>query len=146
MRGADGYARLRKGRYSEVENVYHITFSTRDRKPVFSDFYRARQLLLTMKECSEKGLVESLAYVIMPDHVHWLFVLKQGSVSAAVQRVKSFYTKIAGENVWNKGFYDHGIRTDESFKSVARYIIANPVRAGLVEKVADYPHWDAVWV
>jgi len=29
---------------------------------------------------------------------------------------------------------------------VARYIVANPLRAGLVESVRDYPHWDAIWL
>ncbi|MFV3290267.1 transposase, partial [Pseudomonas sp. NY11955] len=29
---------------------------------------------------------------------------------------------------------------------VARYIVANPIRAGLVSRVGDYPHWDAVWL
>jgi hypothetical protein len=31
-------------------------------------------------------------------------------------------------------------------QSVARYIVANPVRAGLVRRVQDYPLWDALWV
>jgi putative transposase len=30
--------------------------------------------------------------------------------------------------------------------SIARYIVANPLRAGLVERLGDYPHWDAVWL
>ena len=29
---------------------------------------------------------------------------------------------------------------------LARYVVANPLRAGLVEKLGDYPLWDAVWV
>ena len=31
-------------------------------------------------------------------------------------------------------------------RDVARYIVANPLRAGLVERVGDYPYWDAVWL
>ena len=48
--------------------------------------------------------------------------------------------------VWQKGFHDHAIRKDEDIKAVARYIIANPLRAGLVENIGDYPFWDAVWL
>ena len=33
-----------------------------------------------------------------------------------------------------------------SQKDVARYIVANPLRAGLVKKLADYPFWNAVWL
>ena len=36
--------------------------------------------------------------------------------------------------------------SDEDLVAVARYIVANPVRAGLVKNVRDYPHWDAVWL
>jgi REP element-mobilizing transposase RayT len=48
--------------------------------------------------------------------------------------------------VWETAFYDHALRRDEEVKAVARYIIANPIRAGLVTRIGDYPLWDAVWV
>ncbi len=141
-----GYAELRKGRYSEVEFAYHLVFSTAKREPVFADFYRARYLIGLLKKCEQQGFAQTMAFVVMPDHVHWLFELKEGSVSGLIQRVKSFYTKNEGRNIWNKGFYDHAIRTDEDLTAVARYIVANPLRAGLVKRVGDYPHWDAVWL
>ncbi len=48
--------------------------------------------------------------------------------------------------MWQKGFHDHAIREEEDLRAVARYVVANPVRAGLVQSVRDYPHWDARWV
>jgi putative transposase len=38
------------------------------------------------------------------------------------------------------------LRNEESVIDAARYIIANPLRAGLVKRVGDYPLWDAVWL
>jgi hypothetical protein len=38
------------------------------------------------------------------------------------------------------------LRKDEDLQTVARYIVANPLRAGLVEKIGDYPLWDAIWL
>ncbi len=38
------------------------------------------------------------------------------------------------------------LRNDEDLTTVARYLIANPVRAGLVDRAGMYPFWDAVWV
>jgi hypothetical protein len=38
------------------------------------------------------------------------------------------------------------LRSDEDVIATARYIIANPIRAGIVEKVGAYPLWDAVWI
>jgi len=34
----------------------------------------------------------------------------------------------------------------EDLMKVARYIVANPLRAGLAGHLADYPHWDAIWL
>ncbi|MFC5526621.1 transposase [Rhodanobacter ginsengisoli] len=48
--------------------------------------------------------------------------------------------------LWEKGFHDHALRRDESVEKAARYIIANPVRAGLVRDPMDYPYWDAWFV
>jgi hypothetical protein len=48
--------------------------------------------------------------------------------------------------LWQRGFHDHALRQDDDLAAAARYVIANPVRRGLVKRVADYPHWDAVWL
>ena len=38
------------------------------------------------------------------------------------------------------------LRKEEDILEIARYIVANPLRAGLVKKLNDYPLWDAIWV
>jgi hypothetical protein len=38
------------------------------------------------------------------------------------------------------------LRRDENIRQAARYIVANPVRAGLVRRAADYPYWDCIWL
>ena len=48
--------------------------------------------------------------------------------------------------LWQPGFYDHALRKDEDRLGTARYIVANPLRAGLVQRLGDYPHWDSVWL
>ena len=50
------------------------------------------------------------------------------------------------EKFWQTAFYDHALREEEDRLDVARYIVANPLRAGLVERLADYPYWDSVWL
>jgi hypothetical protein len=51
-----------------------------------------------------------------------------------------------GQPVWQRGYHDHAVRREEDIKSLARYVIANPVRAGLTHSVGSYPHWDAAWL
>ena len=140
------YSDLRKGRVSVTGTAYHVVFSTKHRHPEFSNFTQARQIVRYLKTDSQLNNTQTLAFVVMPDHVHWLLILNNGTLPGAVQRLKSMYSRYAKNKIWNKGFYDQGIRGDEDLAAIARYIVANPIRANLVRRVGDYPHWDAVWL
>lgn len=48
--------------------------------------------------------------------------------------------------LWQKGFHDHALRKEEEILATARYIVANPLRAGLTRRIGDYPLWDAGWL
>jgi REP element-mobilizing transposase RayT len=146
MKPIKGHKSLRSGRYSHVGYVYHLTFTTKDRQKYFSEFTLARQFINILKRDQALGFTKTLAFVVMPDHVHWLVELVSGSLDRAVKRIKSVFTKDAGLAVWGYGFHDHAIRSDESLINVARYIVANPLRAGLVNRVEDYSHWDSIWL
>ena len=143
---------LRRGRYSQIHRPYLITTVTHERNPVFNDFDVARLLIRELQTTSIELRIESLAWVVMPDRLHWLFVLNHTFISEVARRVKgkSAYRinlqRGCQSIIWQKGFHDHAIRKDEDIKAVARYIIANPLRAGLVENIGDYPFWDAIWL
>ncbi len=144
---------LRKGRYSEPGRIYHITTSTHKRTPLFADFYLARAVVRQLRQCDTTGCCSTLCYVLMPDHLHWLFQLQDGNLAALVGRLKAraasevnHYRGSRGAVVWQQGYYDHALRCDEDLREVARYIVANPLRAGLVSSVRTYPHWDAIWL
>jgi len=99
------------------------------------------------------GGSDTLAFVVMPDHFHWLFALGDGNqLAPLVKSVKSFSARrinlILGDSgrVWQPGFHDHALRRDEDVAQVARYVVANPLRAGLVERLGDYPLWDAAFL
>ena len=136
---------LRKGRYSADNQIYHITTTTLNRAPIFKDFYAARMLVNILKTSDALDKTSTLALVVMPNHIHWLFQLNQKqSLSKLVQGIKSISARTAGKPIWQAGYYDHAIRQDEDIVNIARYIIANPIRAGLVKRVGDYPHWHAI--
>ena len=138
---------LRKGRVSQAGQIYLVTTVTQSRCPVFARFDAARLLIDVLRQESASGRAQTLAFVVMPDHLHWLLVLDEGAVlSAVVQAVKSVSAHRLGAKLWQRGFYDRAIRREEDVQAVARYVVANPVRAGLVARVGDYAHWDAVWV
>ncbi len=140
-------ANLRKGRVSEQGRVYLATFVVRNRRPIFADFAMGRLLVRELKLADAEGLTSTLAFVVMPDHCHWLLSPQSRSLSAVVGRVKARCAKAIGQGpLWQPGFHDHAARQEEDLQAMARYIVANPLRAGLVTRVADYPLWDAAWL
>lgn len=146
-----GYQLLR-GRCSQTSRIYSVTAVTDQRQPIFYDFHIARLLVKQLKHAHEDGLVGSLTWVIMPDHFHWLFELKQKTLSEVMCRVKSRsslsvnHARNTQGRLWQKGYYERAIRKEEDLKAIARYIVANPLRAGLVRQIGDYPLWDASWI
>jgi REP element-mobilizing transposase RayT len=105
-----------------------------------------------MRELQAQSMVETLAWVLMPDHLHWLVELQSVELGELMRRLKSGSsravkraTELEGP-VWQPGYHDRALRRDEDLLSAARYVVANPLRAGLVSRLGDYPHWDAVWL
>jgi putative transposase len=47
--------------------------------------------------------------------------------------------------LWQHGFHDHAVRREEDVEQITRYVIENPVRAGLVRTIAEYPYWNTDW-
>ena len=143
---------LRRGRHSESGRPYLITAVVHNRQPLFKDFHLGRLLVAEFRKTHELGMVDSLAWVVMPDHFHWLFELQGTTLSQAVGRTKSRSTltinraRGSKERFWQLGYHDRAVRSDEDLRKIARYIIANPLRAGLVEHIGDYPLWDAAWL
>ncbi|MGY2340758.1 REP-associated tyrosine transposase [Pseudomonas sp. SDO5532_S415] len=143
---------LRHGRYSETGRPYLITAVVHQRQPIFNDWKVGRLLVAEFKHAHEQGWVNSIAWVIMPDHFHWLVQLEQCTLAQLMQSTKSRSTLIINRKLnregtfWQTGYHDRAIRDGEDLLPFARYIIANPLRAGLVEKIGDYPLWDACWL
>lgn len=143
---------LRHGRISHPGYAYLVTTVIADRRPLLADFHTARLLVEEMRLVCTAGLVESLAWVVMPDHLHWLLTLQQGSLSSLMKQIKARSARRINQHLglagrlWQPGYHDRAARSDDDLRAVARYIIANPVRAGIVETVGDYPLWDAAWL
>ncbi len=82
---------------------------------------------------------ETLAFVVMPDYVHWLMQLgAASSLSDTVRRYKAKVSVLLGQRIWQRGFHDHALCAEEDIVSTACYIVANPLlRAGLCDKIGD---------
>lgn len=142
---------LQRGRRSEPGPVYLVTTATHARRAHFRDDRLAREVPAAMRFCAAEA--GTLCFVVMPDHVHWLFRLHPaGRLSTVVAKMKRRCARACNRRLgssgvfWHSGFHDWALRRDEDLAAVARSVVANPLRAGLVDRIGDYPHWDAVWV
>lgn len=147
------YSSLRIGRVSIPGQVYLVTTVTAGRHCWFADLYLGRIVVCAMRSLDMERVTHTLAFVVMPDHVYWLLELRgTASLSAIIQLFKGRCVRVLNgrlrrhASVWQPAFHDHAVRNDESLRMPARYVIMNPVRAGLVKRVGDYSLWDAVWV
>jgi REP element-mobilizing transposase RayT len=96
---------LRKGRGSLPGQVYHVTTVTLGRQPIFSELRSARVLVNALREAQARGEATTLAFVIMPDHMHWLLQLEARiSLSKLVGAVKAVTAHGVGEESGRAGF------------------------------------------
>ncbi|MHC6223379.1 REP-associated tyrosine transposase [Pseudomonas sp. X10] len=143
---------LRRGRVSEPGRLYLLTSVVKNRIPVLAHFHLARLVVAQLRIAQQEEAARSLAWVIMPDHFHWLIELQRVTLDTLMRRVKSRSTctinKACGRYgvLWQAGFHDRAVRYEEDVQAIARYIVMNPLRAELVRRIGDYPHWDAVWL
>lgn len=143
---------LRRGRFSEPGRLYLLTTVIQDRAPLLSHFQSARLVVDQFRRAQYEHSARSLAWVIMPDHFHWLVELQDVTLKTLMRRVKSQSARSINRarkrtgKLWQQGFHDRALRREDDIQTVARYIVMNPLRAGLVKRLGDYPHWDAVWL
>jgi REP element-mobilizing transposase RayT len=142
---------LRKGRISEAGRIYLITTMIHERQPFFQDWRCGRLVVKALM--GESAQAQTLAFVVMPDHLHWLLQLGENTtLPTVVRHVKSVSAHHLNQalnrqgKVWQASYHDHALRRDEDVVGIARYVVANPLRKGLVTRLGDYPLWDAIWL
>ena len=101
-------------------------------------------IALMGEECDRFG-VEILAYCLMPNHVHLIAVPStEGALRRAVGEAHRRYTQKINQREGWRGYLWQGrfasfVMDERHTRAAARYIEMNPVRAGLVQRAADYP-------
>ena len=79
--------------------------------------------------------------LLMPDHVHFItsFPEREKRMNIVVSKWKEWTAKSLGIE-WQRDFFEHRLRHDESFDEKAEYIRRNPLRAGLVKHSENWPY------
>ena len=126
--------------------LYFVTFCRHERQRFLAKDEVHTAFVVFAKRAEKASIVAVGRYVIMPDHIHlfvrgdynfrlgpWIGALKQALARAAkLSRAK--------RQIWEEGFFDHVLRSEESYSQKWNYVRENPVRAGLVSSAADWPY------
>jgi putative transposase len=120
-----------------------VTIVTRGRNRWLQD-RGSDEVLAAMRRVKAKYPFRHLAHVILPDHLHWMFVPRDADFSRVVSALKRDITwrlkegGIGSRPYWQDRFYDHVIRDHEDLAKHLDYIHYNPVRHGVAHRPLDY--------
>jgi putative transposase len=129
---------LRLGRLFDPSPLYFVTFCTHNRKPYLANDEIQSAFRSFAKRAEHDFNVAVGRYVIMPEHIHLFvrggsdFVLGRwiGMLKQALAKARNL--SLTRGQVWQEGFFDHVLRSDESYAEKWNYVRQNPVRAELV--------------
>jgi len=125
---------------------FFLTLCYTDRRKRFTSPQICNGFLDVLQPTATRYLFAIHAYCLMPDHIHLLAegLQRQSNVLQFMRVLKrnssTPFQRETGEALWQKKFYDHILRDNDSPDAVARYIWMNPVRANLCHNPEEYPY------
>ena len=127
--------------------VYFITTCTLKRREILASKEVAKILTDGLRDARDRHGWAVGRYVIMPDHVHFFCSAEADAktLSEFMQRWKEWTSKGIARGlglkgaVWQEAFFDHVLRSRESYSQKWDYVRENPVRAGLVKNPDEWP-------
>jgi len=128
-----------------ASRTYFVTFCVLNREPVFRGEAAADIALSAILNLRAREWYWIRAYCIMPDHIHLMFKKnKSASLQIVVSTLKrSILLRCRAAGIpmrWQSGFYDRIVREHEKSDEFVKYILLNPVRAGLVGEFHEYKY------
>ena len=128
--------------------AYFVTICVKDRKRILCDIVGDDAHIVpkkfgTIVEKYIRNVPEIKKYIIMPDHIHFIIEIENGSMRAStptknvsniVRSIKTLTTKEIGEPIFQRSYYDHIIRNQEDYNDIWEYIENNPAKWVLTNK------------
>ena len=125
--------------------LWFVTFGTYDRRHILAEGIVHDRFIAFGKKHASSGIAVG-KYVIMPDHIHVFVRLapqyELGKTVGCIKKSLSAALKDSGAESphWQPGFFDHLVRSSESYSEKWTYVYQNPVRAGLVKAADEWPY------
>jgi putative transposase len=132
--------------FANTQPLYFVTFNTYRRRH-FLACPEIHETFCVFCIRAEKYNVAVGRYVLMPDHAHLFVMLPREGITLVkwVQSLRAVIGKALlkrgfSKPHWQEGFFDHVLRSHESYTQKWDYVRMNPVRAGLCETPEAWPY------
>ena len=124
--------------------VYHITSRGNDKKTVFKDETDRETFLSTLAHVNKRYHWLCHAYCLMDNHYHLLVETPDGNLSIGMRQLNGVFTQARNKRYQKTGHLFQGrykailIQKDSHLLEVCRYVVLNPIRARMVERLDDW--------
>ena len=131
--------------YAVDQPVFFLTFCTARRAQLLADAETHARFVAFCQRSAELANVWVGRYVLMPDHVHVFVCAEDSAVISwwvgSVKKTLAAHWRSHGHVApfWQEGFFDHLLRSNESYEEKWEYVRQNPVRAGLTSDAGEWP-------
>jgi len=134
----------------KAAGAYFVTTETWQRRALFKKDTIAKIVIETLLNCRKRGFYRLHDFVLMPEHLHMILTpSRNASLEKALQMIKGGSSYLIGKKVgakfpvWQPGFHEHWIRSQEDYEQRRRYIALNPVKDRLAVAPQEYPYSSA---
>jgi putative transposase len=124
---------------------YHVGARGNSKQPIFLGDDDRRTFLRCLARTARRHRWSILAYVLMTNHYHLVLQLEETGLSRGMCELNGGYALMfnsrhgRSNHVFGRRFWDEHIESDEHYAQACRYVVLNPVRAGIVRDVGDWP-------
>jgi putative transposase len=124
--------------------IYHLCTRGVRKTPIFMDDYERERFLVLLEITAHRYGWQLLGYCLMTNHFHLLVLTPDANVSAGMQYLNGRYAQWFNwrhgfeGHVVERRFYSELVETEEHLMALARYIVLNPVRAGLCKSAGEW--------
>jgi REP element-mobilizing transposase RayT len=143
---------LRDSAPARAGSIHLVTSASFERAPYFRDFATAACACRGFTRPEALADAALLAWVLLPDQVHWLVELgAREPLERVVAGLKAASTRAVRRErglegpLWAPSFHTRDLRHRQEARTAARHLLASPLRAGLAPGLGAYPFWDTVW-
>jgi len=139
----------RIAREKSGSGIYHVMLRGIDRNDIFHEDSDFKLFLLSLKKAKEKEGFDLYAYCLMSNHIHLLIKEGLNNISVTMKRISVSYAQnynVKYErtgHVFQGRFRSETVESEGAFITVLRYIIQNPIKAGIVMNISDYK-WSSI--